>query len=104
MSKRLAARFHPAVTPGVAFADEDEREMCERREVAARADRSARWHHWMHAAIEQLDEQLERLLADSGVPLRQHVGAQRHRCTYRGHRQRIADAGGVTSQQVHLKL
>jgi hypothetical protein len=41
---------------------------------------------------------------ESGKPFREHVGAQRHRRADDRHRQRIADAGGVTAQQIHLQL
>ncbi len=40
----------------LAFADQHEREMRERRQVAARADRSARRHARMHAGVEQRDQ------------------------------------------------
>ena len=55
-------------------------------------------------AVEQLDQQLERLEPDAGEALRQHVGAQRHRRAHDRHRQRLADARGVAAQQVHLQL
>ena len=54
--------------------------------------------------VQQRDQQFERLDADAGEPLRQHVGAQRHHRAHDGHRQRFADAGRVTAQQVQLQL
>ena len=51
-----------------------------------------------------LAEMTERLEADSGEAFRQHVGPQRHRCAHDRHRQRIADTGGVTAQQIELQL
>ena len=86
------------------FADQDQREVRQRREVAAGADRAARRHHRVHAAVQQRDQQVERLEPDAGEPLGQHVGAQRHRRAHDGHRQRLADAGGMAAQQVDLQL
>ena len=82
---------------------EHEREVRQRREVAAGADRAAARHARMDAAVEQREQRLERLDADAGEALRQHVGAQRHRRAHRAHRQRLADAGGVAAQQVELQ-
>ena len=49
-------------------------------------------------------QQLQRLDANPGESFRQHVGAQRHRRADDRHRQRIADAGGVAAQEIHLQL
>ena len=46
---------------------------------------------------------VERLEANAGEPLGQHVGAQRHRRAHGAHRQRVADAGGVAAQQIELQ-
>ena len=54
--ERCRAGLAPIVMPGLAFADEHERQVREWREIAARANRSARWHNGMHAAIQQVDE------------------------------------------------
>ena len=75
----------------LALADQHERQMRERREVAARADRAARRHARVDAAVQQRDQRLERLDADAGEPFRQHVGAQRHRRAHGADRQRIAE-------------
>ena len=61
----------------VAFADEHQRQVRERGEVAAGADRSARRHAGVHAGVEQRDERLDGLDANSGVALGEHVRAQR---------------------------
>ena len=90
--------------PRFAFADQHQREVRQRRQVAARPDRSARRHDGMHTAIDQRDQQLERLDPNAGKAFRQHVRAQRHRRADDGHRQRIADAGGVAAQQIDLQL
>jgi hypothetical protein len=90
--------------PGFSFADEHEREVGERSQVAAGADRSTGRDHRMHAAIQELDEQLERVQPDAREPLGQHVGSQRHGCADDRHRQRVADAGGMTAEQIGLQL
>ena len=77
--------------------------MRERREVAARADRAAARHERVHAAVEQLDEALERGAANAGEALGEHVRAQRHRRAHRAHRQRLADAGRMAAQQIELQ-
>ncbi len=87
----------------VAFADQHQRQVRERREVAAGADRPAARHARVHAAVEQREQQLERRAPDAGEALRQDVGAQRHRRAHGADRQRLADAGGVAAQQIQLQ-
>ena len=53
--------------------------------------------------VEQREQRLERLDANAGEALRQHVRAQRHRRAHGAHRQRLADAGGVAAQQIQLQ-
>ena len=64
--------------------------MGERRQVAAGADGAAAGHHRMHARVERVDQPIERLAADAGVALGQHVGAQRHHRPHGARRQRLA--------------
>ena len=45
----------PIAVPRLAFADEDQRQVRERRQIAAGANRSARRHDGMHAVVEQID-------------------------------------------------
>ena len=67
--RREARRAARAAAPGtcavavprLALADEHEREVRERREVAARADRAAARHDRVHAAVQQREQRLERL-------------------------------------------
>ena len=58
----------------------------------------------MHAAIEQREQQFQRLETDAGESFRQHIRAQRHRRADDRHRQRVADAGGMTAQQIELQF
>jgi len=96
----LAAPGHDAL----ALADEREREVGERRQVAAGPDRSLRWDHGQDVSIEQRDELLERLEPDAREALRQHVRAQQHERPRLGRSERRADARGVRAHQVHLQL
>ena len=77
--------------------------MGQRRQVPAGADRSPFRHARVHPVIEQGDQRLERFDADTRESLGQHVGAQRHRGAYGAHRQRVAQPGRVTSQQIGLQ-
>jgi hypothetical protein len=98
--QRLAAGH---AVDGFAFADEDQGEMRQRREVAAGAHRAAARHARMDAAIEQRQQRLERLDANARVAFGEHVGAQRHGGAHAAHRQRRVDAGGMTAQQIQLQ-
>ena len=102
-AQRLAGGPPGRAVPHVAFADQGQGDVRERRQVAAGPDRAAARHVGMDAGVEQREQRLERLDADARVALGQHVGAQRHRRAHRAHRQRLADAGGVAAHQVHLQ-
>ena len=82
---------------------EHERQVRQRREVAARPDRSAARHDRMDARVERVDQPVERRAPDAGVALREHVRPQRHHRPHRARRQRLADAGRVAAQQVPLQ-
>jgi hypothetical protein len=102
-ARATAARLARALVLGFAFADEDERDVRERGEVAAGADRAPRGHDGMHTGVQQCDEHVERLDPDAGVSLREHVRAQRHDRAHDRRRQRFADARGVAPQQIQLE-
>ena len=65
-------------TAGLALADERQREVRERREVAARADRPARRDARHNAAVQALEQQLDGLDAGARGALRERVRAQQH--------------------------
>ena len=104
-SQRVRPRHptRPTRPTRLTLPNEHQCEMRERRQVAARAHRPARRHARVHAAIQHLDQQLQRFDADAGKPFRQHVGAQRHCRAHHRHLKRVADAGGVAAQQIDLK-
>ncbi len=66
--ERLGAGQALAVDERLALADERQREMRERREVAARADRAARGNDGQHAAVQAREQQLDGLDTRAGVP------------------------------------
>ena len=89
--------------PGIAFADEHQRQVGERREVAAGANRAAARDARVDAVVEKVDQPLERRPPDAGETLGKDVGAERHRGANLAHGQRLTDAGGVTAEQVDLQ-
>ena len=58
----------------------------------------------MNPVIDERDEQFQRLEPDAGESLREHVCPQRHRRAHDGDRQRIADAGRMAAEEIHLQL
>ena len=87
-----------------AFADQCQRQVRQRRKIAARSHASLRWNHRSHAAIEHLAEGVDDDGAHAGVAFRQRVGAQQHHGARVGERKRFADADGVRAHQVDLQL
>ncbi len=85
------------------FPDEHERQVRERREVAARSDGSPRRDNRVHSGIEQREQRLERLDPHPREPERQHVRPERHRRADDADRQRLADAGRVAAQEIDLQ-
>ena len=57
----------------------------------------------MDLVVQQRDQRVQGLEADSREALCQHVGPQRHRRPHGAHRQRIAHAGRVAAQQIDLQ-
>ena len=94
----------PPVDPGLALADQRQREMGERREVAAGADRAPARNVREHAAVEALDQKLHGHDARAGVALGERVGAQQHRRAHDLVRVRLADAARVAAQEPQLEL
>ena len=78
--------------------------MRERREVAARADRSARGDVRQDAAVETFEQQLDRRDVRAGEPLCERVRAQEHRRADDVVRIRLADAARMAAQEAELEL
>ena len=93
-----------AAEPRLALADERQREMRERREIAGGADRAARRHDRQNAALEQREQQLDRLDPRAGVALRERVRAQEQRRADDLVGIRLPDAARVRAQEPQLQL
>ena len=94
---------HRVADPGLTLADEDERQVGKRREIATRANRAAARHARVDAVVEEVQQPLERRAPDAREALGQDVRPQRHRGTDGSNRQGVTDAGGVAAQEVHLQ-
>ena len=103
-AERVAAGEPLALDDRLALADERQREVGERGEVAARPDRPARGHDREDTAVQALDEQLHRRDARSREALRERVRAQEHRRAHDLVRVRLADAARVAAQEAELEL
>ena len=86
-----------------AFADQHEREMRQRREVSAGADRAPARHDGMNVRVEQREQRVDGRQPDARVAAREHVGAEQHHRAHGVRRERLADAGRVAAQQVGLQ-
>ena len=94
-----------AVEPRLALADERQREMRERREVAARRRPSrALGTTGRTPRSRQREQQLDGLDPRARVALRERVRAQEHRGADDLVRIRVADAARVAAQQPELEL
>ena len=78
--------------------------MSEGGEIAAGPDRSLRGDERMDAAVQHLDQQLERLETHAREAARQHVRAQQHERARLRLAERCADAGRMRAKQVQLQL
>ena len=102
--ERVGARQSFAFDPCLALADERQREMRERREVARGADRASARHVRQHASVEEREEQLDGLDPSPRVPLRERVRAEEHRRADDLGGIRVTDAAGVRAEQSQLQL
>ena len=82
----------------------DEREMRERREIAARADASLLRNRRIQPGVQHAEQQLGELEARAGIALRDHVRAQQHHRAHLALGQQIADAGGMAANEIDLQL
>ena len=92
-----------SVDEQLAAADEREREVRERGQVARRAERTLLGHDGDQVAVQHLDHALDDLGADARVPEREHVRAeQQHRARLLA-RERRPDGGGVRTHDPELE-
>ena len=85
------------------FADQDQGEVGERRQVAAGADRAALGDDGVDAAVEQFAEQLDDLGPDAGMALGQDVGPEEDRRAGFRLADGVSRAQGVAPEQVRLQ-
>ncbi len=102
--QRFGARKQAPVEPGLALANQRQRKVREWRQVTARPDRPAARHARQDAAVEALDEQLDRLDPGARKPFRERIRAQHHRCPHDLRRVRLAHPARVAAQQADLEL
>ena len=102
-AQRVAAGHALALEEGLALADQHEREVCERREIARAADGSLRGDDRPHVAREQRPEQLDQLDAHARVAAPQRLGEQEEHAAHGVVCERLARADGVRADEVALQ-
>ena len=92
-----AAGAHPSL------AEERQRQVGERGEVAARPHRAAARHDRQHLLVEQREQGLDHLRPHARVAAGQGVGAQQEHAAHRGVAQRLPHSGGVREEEPLLE-
>ncbi len=87
----------------VALADERERQVSERSQVAARADAALLGHQRPEIRVEHGAEQFRQCGTGAGEPLREDVRTQQHHRAHFAPRQRHTHAGRMAAHEVHLQ-
>jgi hypothetical protein len=93
-----------ALHPRLSLADEGQREVRERSEVAARADGAAARDVRQDTLVQAAEQELDRLYARARVALGERVRAEQHRRAHDFVRVGLADAARVAAQQAELEL
>src|SRR5262245_28383456 len=101
-TKGLAARKYFAAEFGRAFADDDLRKMCERREVAGSADGALRRNDRMNGSVQHGAESLDSAGTNSAKAFGESIGAQQHHGARFGSAEGVADAAGVRADEINL--
>ena len=86
-----------------AFADQRERQMRERREIAGGADRALARHHRIDPGIDELQQALDHERAHAGKSAREARGLQHQDEPHRGIRKRRADTRGMRAHEIELE-
>ena len=100
----LAAVHVLAVDACLALADERKREVGQRRQIPARADRAAARDVRQDAAIQTVEQELRGLDPRTRAALCERIGAQEHRRAHDVVGIRLAHTARVASQQSQLQL
>ena len=94
------ARHALALVERFAAAEQHDRQVRQRREIARRADRTQLRHHRHDAGVEHRGQRLQRFDADAGMPAHQRVDADAQHRAHHVRRERLADADRVRDDQV----
>ena len=103
-AQRFAATDAFSAIESFSFSNENQREMRQRRKIAARAHRTLFRHDGMNACVEQGDQHLDGLFAHSAEALGENVCAQQEHGADFGLGKRLAQAAGMASHQIHLQV
>ena len=102
-AERIARRHPLSAEVRLAFAEEPERQVRERSQVAGGAHRTARRHHGVHAGIQHGDDQFHQLRPHRAVCAREACRQDHHHAADHFLLCRITDTGGVAPHEVHLQ-
>ena len=101
--QRIGATHPLVLEHRVALADQHEGGMGERCQVAGRSHAPVHRDDRMHAAIQKIEEQVDRLGPDARSPGCEGVRAQEQDRAGDVPRERVADAGRMAAQEVELQ-
>ena len=101
--QRCRALLFLALHAHAALADQREREVRERREVAGGADRALRGHDRMDACVDEREQPLDHDRAHARETAREARGLQHHDQPHGRVGERRADAGRVRAHEVELQ-
>jgi hypothetical protein len=104
LAKRLGAAHRLAAHLGPSLADQHQRQVRQRRQVARGAHRALLGDHRVHAVVQEVEQALDHHRAHAREAARQHVGAQQGDGARLGAPQRGAGAAGVAADQVELQF
>ncbi len=97
-------RRHPrAAQPHLPLSDEAERQVRQRRQVAAGADRALLRDDRQEVGVQEVQERLDDPRPHTRVAARQDMGSQQHQGARRLGRERRSDAGAVAADQIQLQ-
>ncbi len=104
LQRLRAGNAHAFLVEALAFADQRQRQMRQRSQIAARAHASLRRHNRSDAAVEHLAERVDDDGPHAGVALGERVGPQQHHGARFRDGQRLAHADRVRAHQVDLQF
>ena len=102
--QRLRAGNARASRRAFAFADQHQRQMRQRRQIAACAHAALRRHQRRDAAVQHLADRVDDNCADAGVSLGERIGAQQHHGAGFSDGKRFADADRMRAHQDSLAV